>query len=151
MMTEAAPHMKERETQMVINMNSVKSGVCSVCSHAFNVGFPVKLDLSTKLTTCQSHPEYLVKVERVETTLEERATLKSQEGFTVLVTAPKSKNHGNVITITERVFNPRYNSFFFVGINEQTGEKVNLGENTKAVVLFKSVRTESYNPHYISQ
>jgi hypothetical protein len=87
-------------------------------------------------------------VEQVDTTMQERATLKSEVGFTVLVMAPKSKNNGKVIAITERVFNPRYNSFFFTGIDVATGEKVNLGETTRSVVLFKSVRTEKYNPHF---
>jgi len=134
---------------MVINLKSVAAGICKVCGHAFDAGFPVKMDVATKATECQTHPKFLVKVESIETTEEERKVLKSQVGFTVLVTAPKSKNHGNLITITERVFNPRYNSHFFVGHNMATGEVANLGEDTRCIVLFKTNRTEVKNPHFV--
>jgi hypothetical protein len=133
---------------MVINMNAVNAGTCATCGHSYEAGFPVKLDMASKLTSCQKHPEYIVKVTEVETTAEERATLKSAAGYTVLVTAPKSKNNGNVIKLTERVFNPRYKSFFFVGYNVATGEKANLGEDTRCVVIFKTERTEEPNPHF---
>jgi hypothetical protein len=42
------PTHGKRETHMVINMNAVKAGECKVCGHAYEAGYPVKMDLSTK-------------------------------------------------------------------------------------------------------
>lgn len=134
---------------MVINMRSIKDGECKVCGHSFTKGFPVKLEPKDGSLECQQHPQYIVKVTEVETTDEERATLKSEVGFTVIVTSTKSENAGNVLKLTEKVLNPRYGTYFFTGYNVTTGQKANLGLNTKCIVLFKTVTETKENPYFV--